>query len=187
MLAVADVNMGGERAASVSIQLIQDNGLGPAVPASCSAQGTVEDSQALLGANGILGVGLFLQDCGAYCASTADAIYFVCASDTQCSPAPIPLALQVANPAAFFAQDNNGVILQLPAIGANGAAAVDGNMIFGIGTQSNNGLAAATIGVSDGAFSVVYRGRTLSNTVLRWLFQSANPRVTLNCSCACPP
>jgi hypothetical protein len=168
-LAAADVKLGGETAASMSLQVIQDNGVGPAIPASCSAQGAPEDTQALLGANGLLGVGLFLQDCGTYCESNADTLYFVCASDNSCSGAAIPVAAQVSNPVAFFAQDNNGVILQLPSVPAAGAASAGGNMIFGIGTQANNSLAVAVIAVPDtgataGAFTAVYQGASLTNS-----------------------
>jgi hypothetical protein len=168
-LAKADVKLAGELAASVSLQVIRDNGVGPDIPASCSAQGTAEDSLALLGANGLLGVGMFLQDCGDYCASNADTFYYVCATGSSCSEATIPVAKQVSNPVAMFAQDNNGVILQLPVVSANGATSVAGNLIFGIGTQSNNGLSAAVIGVPDsgttaGSFTALYRGKRLANS-----------------------
>jgi len=42
--------------------------------------------------------------------------------------------------------DNNGVIIELPAVGATGAATVNGTLIFGISTQSNNTLSpSATV------------------------------------------
>ena len=173
-LAIADVKLGGESAASMSVQVIQDNGVGPAIPASCSAQGIPEDSLALLGANGILGVGPLLQDCGDYCAGTADAIYYLCPAGSSCVEATLPTAGQVGNPAAFLAQDNiaqdnNGVILQLPAIPATGASSASGSMVFGIGTRANNALTAAVIAVSDGvnagSFSAVYGGATLTGGV----------------------
>jgi hypothetical protein len=168
-LARADVKLGGESAASMSVQIIQDLGVGPVIPASCLAQGASESTPALLGANGILGVGLFLQDCGAYCASTPDAIYYLCNGGGSCSGATIAVASQVSNPVAFFTHDNNGVILQLPAVAADGAAAAPGNLIFGIGTQSNNSLATTVIGVADtgataGSFTAIYRGTTLANS-----------------------
>lgn len=167
-LATADVKLAGETASSMSVQLIQDNGAGPAIAPSCSAQGAPQDSLELLGANGILGIGTFLQDCGPYCANTATTMYYDCGA-AGCVPVAMPLALQVGNPAAFFAQDNNGVILQLPAVAPEGAATVDGNLVFGIGTQSNNTLSAAVIGVPDagataGAFTAVYNGVSLPDS-----------------------
>ena len=55
---------------------------------------------------------------------------------------------QVRNPVSLFATDNNGVILELPAVpigGQAGIAAGQGSLVFGIGTQSNNGLGSAVV------------------------------------------
>jgi hypothetical protein len=162
-VAQADVVLAGEKASSVPLQVITDNSAGPTIPASCSAQGAPQDSLALLGANGILGIGLFLQDCGPFCVSNNAATYYDCTIANSCADTTVPLALQVSNPAASFAQDNNGVVLQLPAIARNGAPSVQGNLIFGIGTQPNNALAGTVIGVPDtgstaGDFSATYNG-----------------------------
>jgi hypothetical protein len=47
---------------------------------------------------------------------------------------------------ALFATDNNGVILELPVVQPGvGATNVPGSMVFGIGTQSNNGLGSAVV------------------------------------------
>ena len=169
-LATADVKLAGETASSMSVQLIQDNGAGPAIAPSCSAQGAPQDSLELLGANGILGIGTFLQDCGPYCAGAPTAMYFDCGA-SGCTQVAMPLALQVGNPAAFFAQDNNGVILQLPAVAPTGAATVDGNLVFGIGTQTNNTLSATVIGVpatgtTAGSFTAVYNGVALPDSFI---------------------
>jgi hypothetical protein len=76
----------------------------------------------------------------------------------------------VSNPVAFFPQDNNGVILQLPAIAANGAASAAGRMVFGIGTQENNKLAATVIdvpgsGAMAGTFNALYGGTGYPNSM----------------------
>ncbi|MFC5499427.1 DUF3443 family protein [Caenimonas terrae] len=168
-LARADVKLASETASSLSIQVIQDNAAGPAPPAACTAQGMAENTMALLGGNGILGVGNFLQDCGAFCAGNASAVYFTCPAGGACTGAAIATAAQVANPAAFFTQDNNGLIVQLPAVGTSGSAPVTGSMLFGIGTQPNNGLAAAPIpvgtsGSNAGSFTALYRGTVLPNS-----------------------
>src|SRR5262249_34918431 len=87
----------------------------------------------------------------------------------------IPLASQATNPVARFAKDNNGVILQLPAISTNGAASVSGSMIFGIGTQTNNTQTAPVIslpvfdqanGQSAGSFTVAFGGTSFINGFL---------------------
>ncbi|MCW0098804.1 DUF3443 domain-containing protein, partial [Burkholderia pseudomallei] len=55
-----------------------------------------------------------------------------------------PIAQQIANPVGDCSSDNNGSVIVLPAIPATGSATVNGSLIFGIGTQANNGLGAAT-------------------------------------------
>ena len=50
-----------------------------------------------------------------------------------------------ANPVTGFASDNNGVLIELPAVPDGGSSTVTGSLIFGIGTQSNNGLGSANI------------------------------------------
>ena len=66
-----------------------------------------------------------------------------------CSGANASLTEQLQNPVTLFAADNNGVIIELPAIGAAGAASVPGSLVFGIGTQANNGLGTATVLAED--------------------------------------
>jgi hypothetical protein len=51
----------------------------------------------------------------------------------------------VTNPVSAFPLDNNGIVIDLPAVGPNGAASVTGSMLFGIDTQSNNTLGNATV------------------------------------------
>ena len=54
------------------------------------------------------------------------------------------LTQQVQNPVALFSTDNNGVIIELPSVSAP-EASLSGSLVFGIGTQSNNGLNGATV------------------------------------------
>jgi hypothetical protein len=135
----ADVILGNEPAVRVSIQVI-DSTFGT-VPTGCGTPDT-SPSDALF--NGILGVGLFAQDCGSRCVSSAsNGRYYTC-SGTSCTGAAVPLADQVWNPVALLPQDNNGVIVQLPSISANGVPSVNGSLILGIGTQSNNTVPGVT-------------------------------------------
>jgi hypothetical protein len=141
---VADVKMAGEHAGSVPIQVIGDPAFS-AVPGSCSSVGPDLNSVLALGANGLLGVGVFKQDCGSACAQIAiPGTYYICPS-TGCQPTQASLTQQLQNPIAMFSQDNNGVILVLPSVPVTGAARVSGTMIFGIGTQGNNGLGNARV------------------------------------------
>ena len=145
----ASISIGGESAGSVPVQIIGDPAIA-AVPTSCGAAGAAQDTVASFGGNGLLGVSVFRQDCGSACAGTAIAgTYYSCPSNTNCTPATIPLAQQVSNPVPYFATDNNGVLVQLPAIAAGGATNVSGTLVFGIGTRSNNALGSAKVYATD--------------------------------------
>jgi Protein of unknown function (DUF3443) len=150
-MAQADVEMAGEKASSASIQLIE-NPTGFSVPSGCSNGGVNEDTQASLGANGILGVGMEPSDCyidgSSPCVSTPGFtppdVYFTCTATGDCQTSFVPLAQQLINPVVGFATDNNGVIIELQSVD-DAAATATGSMIFGIGTQSNNALGSATV------------------------------------------
>lgn len=157
----ADVQIGGERAASLPIQVIDPNYA--AIPGTCANVGSARNTPSALAANGILGIGVFKHDCGAACAAQALAgTYYTC-SGTNCTSTAVPESLQVANPVPYFGADGNGVIVSLPAVPGGSAASVSGQLIFGIGTQSNNGLGAAqVVGVdpSRGVFTTTQNGTT---------------------------
>lgn len=108
--------------------------------------GNEGDSLMAFGSNGILGVGLFQQDCGVACTPgfQLQPMYYDCPA-SGCSETSVTLAQQVSNPVIFFASDNNGVLVQLPAVPNGGSPGVNGSLIFGIGTQANNALGSATV------------------------------------------
>jgi hypothetical protein len=141
----ADVQIGGETASSVPIHVLDD---AFSVIPSATCTGTPNDTQALLGANGILGVGSVQYDCGTGCTSAipAEDQYYQCSTTApaSCSVSSATLAQQVQNPVSLFATDNNGVVIELPAT-TSAQATLTGSMVFGIGTQSNNGLGSATV------------------------------------------
>lgn len=142
-IVLADIYLGGEVASSTPIQVIAPAGV-PTVPSSCESTGTNQNTLSQLGTNGILGVGLFLQDCGEACNHQLLSFYYSCPS-TGCVETLIRTAQQLQNPVSKFANDNNGVIIELPAIPDTGQATVSGSLVFGIGTQSNNGLGSAVV------------------------------------------
>ncbi len=169
-VALADVQISGESAGSVPVQVIGDPNF-TSIPANCSGIGPAEDTVAAFGANGILGVGVFAQDCGSGCTTNVDnQIYYACAATAACQPAAVAsLTSQVTNPVTLFATDNNGVIVQLPSVAASGAATVTGSLIFGIDTQSNNKSGSQTILAVDasyGYFTTVFDGQTYSQSFL---------------------
>ncbi|SFU23488.1 DUF3443 domain-containing protein [Paraburkholderia aspalathi] len=146
----ATIQIGGETTASpIPIQIIGDSAAG-AAPSGCGS-GSAENTATDLGANGILGIGTAPTDCGATCSTPSTATnysnYFTCG--TSCARATVPLSQQVANPVAKFTADNNGVIVQMPPVSNTGAASATGTLVFGIGTQSNNALAATQTFTTD--------------------------------------
>ena len=169
----ADVTLGGETASNVPIHVISSATSG--VPSSCSNGATENDNTAeLLGANGLIGVGVEPTDCFYAGASVCDPsyglssppypAYYTCSGST-CSPAFIAKANQVVNPVALFAKDNNGVIVELPSTSGS-AASLSGNLIFGIGTESNNQLAssATVLTLTCDNFTTVFDGQTFGIT-----------------------
>src|SRR6266478_5629779 len=141
----ADMTIAGEQAKNLPIQVI-GSATFTNIPTSCSSNGTEEDDLKSLGANGILGVGTFAQDCGDACTVTGSnnpGLYYTCSS-SGCQVTTESLVNQVANPVPFFATDNNGVLIELPAV-TGAETSVIGSLIFGIGTQSNNALGSATV------------------------------------------
>jgi len=167
-MATADIRLAGEQAGSVPVQIIGAPSFAGA-PDDCSSGGTAEDTVSALAANGILGLGVFRQDCGPACTGgRVPALYFSCPVGAPCAATAVPLAKQLQNPVWLFPQDNNGVLVSLPAIPATGAPTVAGSLIFGIGTRSNNSLGGAKVYTTDdvGNFSTVFEGQTYSSSYL---------------------
>jgi hypothetical protein len=138
----ADVGMAAEKANSIPIQVIDATTV--PIPAGCKAMGPPTEDLASLGANGILGIGFFIQDCGSACAKSGagnPGFYYKCAG-ASCQVTAVTTAQQVQNPVAHFAQDANGVIVNLPSVAAS-APSLSGSLIFGIGTEDNNGIGSA--------------------------------------------
>lgn len=163
----ADIQISGEKASAVPIQVMSDTDF--PVPGACADRGSSEDTLGALGANGLLGVGNFAQDCGGACVATGAGnpeLYYECPA-SGCVVTGESLAQQVQNPVALFATDNNGVILELPAV-TGPEASISGSLIFGIGTQSNNGLSGATVYTvdSDGNFTTSYKSQPYNQSFL---------------------
>ena len=159
----ADVTMAGEKAASVPIQVIDASTI--PVPAGCKAIGPAEEDLAALGANGILGIGFFISDCGGACTlvgSSNPGFYYGC-SGSSCSVIAQNTGDQVQNPVAFFAGDNNGIIIQLPSASST-ATILNGSMIFGVGTQTNNAAGKVQVYAPDkfGNLVTTFKGQQYS-------------------------
>jgi hypothetical protein len=201
-ISLATIQMAGEIASSVPnatapgvpIQIIGDPRVPTTVPTSCSSQTTGGNESTLtgLGANGVLGVGTFQQDCGPGCVSntsnTPPAEYYACANNT-CNATFQGLPQQVTHPVWALPQDNNGVLVQLPTIPAGGTTNVTGALIIGIGTQSNNGLGSATVFNTDANayFVTNFNGQTNSCSYIdsgsnAYFFPSSGNPLLVSCS-----
>ena len=164
-IATADIQIAGETAKSVPVQVIGDSRF-TNIPAECSGTGgTEEDTVSTFGANGILGIGPFESDCGD-CDTATHGLYFSCT--TSCTDTTVPDNLQIPNPVTHFAVDNNGAIIVLPSVAAGGASNVMGSLIFGIDTQSDNASGTQTVlTVDDNAeLLVMFNGQTFGNSFI---------------------
>jgi hypothetical protein len=143
-----------EKASSVPVQIIEDPSTSNVAqaPASCQTGGPVnnpENTPADFGANGLLGLGMGLQDCGSACAASAlPANYYSCTSASStgtCTSITLATANQIQNPVAVLSgNDNNGIVIALAA--ASGpTTSLAGTLYFGVDTETNNKLGSARI------------------------------------------
>jgi len=150
LVELADVVLGGEPAVEVPVHVL-DAGFA-AAPPSCP---NPQPDPAQAGFTGILGVGVFREDCGPGCVGDAqNGVYFACTA-SGCAGAAVPLESQVQNPVAHLPLDNNGLLVELPAVAAGGAVSLSGSAILGIGTRGNNAPGAVTAFPLDGEGSFV--------------------------------
>jgi len=154
----ADVQLAGQQAQAIPVQVYER-----AAPSSAPRPGacaTSPDLAQALDANGILGVGLRRQDCGAGCeAANPPPVYFTCTGDA-CTPTPVAREQQVGNPVAALDAHNNGLAILLPRVPAGGSSAVTGAAVLGVGTQPNNQLGPARVFAPDaeGFLTARYKG-----------------------------
>jgi hypothetical protein len=163
-VATADMQIAGETATSLPVQVIGDSRF-PTVPANCSGMGTAEDTVSTFGANGILGIGPFELGCGD-CDTVTHGVYYACG--TTCAETVVPTAMQEPNPVTRFAVDNNGSIIDLPAVASTSALTLSGSLIFGIDTQSNNQSGTQNVLTVDGSadLTMTFNGQTLANSFI---------------------
>lgn len=166
----ADIVLGGMQASNVPMQVVAEPAFN-SLNNACSAGGAVIDSVASLGANGILGLGVFKEDCGARCvAIAANEVYYTCTAP-GCGTVvgvKVTLAQQVKNPVPLFPTDNNGLLIDLPTMATTTASRLSGSLVFGVGTQSNNQPGGATVlRTSDvGLITTVFAGQSLPDSFI---------------------
>ncbi|MFM0011313.1 DUF3443 domain-containing protein [Paraburkholderia sediminicola] len=160
----ADIKIGSRTASNVPIQLVGDGAY--TIPSDCVAHGgpdlsTVEK----LGANGILGIGYGTYDSKDALTTAIPGNYYYCTAANACFNTRMLMNKEVMNPVAAFPSDNNGTIIRLPKLPAGGQASVTGELVFGIGTQSNNALPSNVnvLALDEyGEFTTQYQGQVFS-------------------------
>ncbi|HEY1314502.1 MAG TPA: DUF3443 family protein [Steroidobacteraceae bacterium] len=175
-MATVDVQIGGRTISSLPVNIMGDPAAGTA-PASCTSGYTSsqnESSVLAFGANGVLGIGVFLQDCGIACTTepAPTQAYYACPT-SGCVAAAAALNQQMNNPVGALSADNNGVVIVLPAVTSTGQVSVSGTLYYGIGTQANNALGSSTqlltvldSGTTAGTLTTTFNGSTLAGSVI---------------------
>lgn len=154
---IASVRLGDQPAVQLPMQVI-DADFGSR-PSTCSnAVRSPNDESAKF--NGILGIDNFTHD---LCSTCGNPTYYLCSGST-CSQTSAPLDKQVQNPVALLPSHNNGFSITFPSIPAKGSASVNGYLVMGIGTSTNNTPSAVTTYPVDkyGEFITVFNAATYS-------------------------
>lgn len=142
----ATVQLGGEPAVQMPVQVYGSGGPAPAVPAPCASFGNNIGSLAASWSNGILGVDAI---------RSAGAAYFACQASSCTFVSSVNASFQIVNPVALLGDgDDNGVILSLPAIPAGGAPMARGTLTFGLDTHADN-LTAGFQAMSADAYAAI--------------------------------
>ncbi len=166
----AAVVLGDEPAVSVPIQVIAPTFAGQSSSRNPCHNNALESDPAVAFFNGILGIGLFAQDCGLACTTpNPNTLYFSCVIATSsCTGTTVSLADQVQNPAMLLPSDNNGAIISLPAVSSTGAHSISGSLILGIGTAGNNSPPAgvSVLTATSGFVTTDYKGTSYPQSVI---------------------
>jgi hypothetical protein len=129
---------GQTTATTVNMQLV-DASLPAGIPANSDCASKTDTDPNSAGYNGILGVGLFDNDCGTGCTDAALTYYFSCSAGNCVATTANASTQQVQNPVAHMASGfNNGISITLPSVPSCGSSGATGYMALGVASQSNN-------------------------------------------------
>jgi len=186
-----DLTIGTESVGGVRAQIIGDAAYPSSLASNACTKGpnsTEEDTVTAFGANGLIGIGYFLQDCGPSCPSDGST-YNDCAAGT-CAGYFAAVSEQLPNPVAMFATDNNGVTLELPAV----AEAVDqvgttppvtGTIVFGVGASAGTlpgNVTVYQVNPGNSTFTARYNGMDFGASFIDsgsngWYFPNQAPTI----------
>ena len=167
---MADVVLGGAPAVQVPIQVIAPTFGGQSV-SSNPCNDTVDANPNDANFNGILGIGLFRQDCGSDCAPVTgvsnNTLYFACDAGS-CTGTTVAVPNQLQNPVWLLPSGNNGVALALPNVPSSGAPSVTGSLILGIDPAAANNPPANVVPADKhtGFVTTVYKGRIFTESII---------------------
>ncbi len=164
---LAGVALAGEPTVTVPIQVIDPTFANISTSSTSTICPGADQGPVSAGFSGILGVGVLSQDCGPDCVTNSNiGIYYSCNGST-CSGTKVGLSSQVQNPVAFLPSDNNGVIVELPSVPSNGSPSVNGILVLGIGTKTNNVPSGVTTYNTDifGEIITILTGTTYSSII----------------------
>ena len=132
-ISTVDVKIAGEPTITIPIQVMDDISAFAPAPHECTQGTQLVSSPSEAGFNGLLGVGQASND-----QPNIFTEYFDCSGE-DCGPLETPPAADIVlNPVSSLPIDNNGVVVSLPSIAADGQETASGTLYFGIGTRSNN-------------------------------------------------
>jgi len=163
---IADVVLGDAPAVRVPMQVITPTFGGQSV-SSNPCNDTVDSDPDAASLNGILGIGLFRQDCGSVCAvNSNNTLYFSCQA-ASCAGAVVSVVDQVQNPVWLLPSGNNGVVITLPNVPESGAPSVTGSLILGIDPAASTTPPSAILPTNANGFvTTVYKGRTFAQSII---------------------
>jgi hypothetical protein len=142
-------------------------------------------------------VGVLPEDCGPACAGPEPVGNYYRCDDTGCSGSAVPVANQVQNPVAMLPLHNNGVLIQLPSVPTGGVRSLNGSLILGIGTSTNNMPGTPTVLRTDSTGNIRTTYKSLYTTSFvdtgsnGIFFPNASPTLAVcpdpNSDWYCPP
>jgi hypothetical protein len=139
----ADVYIANQRASNIPVHVVGTAVL-PKIPAGCP--GSFKHTPESFGANGLLGIGPRLTDCGIACElNTFNGQYFACEPGGECSGTTVSANNLVINPVGAMPSHDNGTRITLASVPLAGAVSATGTLTLGIGTTGNNSLGSADV------------------------------------------